>query len=150
MFSKLVDEALVEYLTFETNHFRVENKKTKLKPVRMDEIRKLLGIYLSLHVSCGASIGPNSCVRQTLQIDCMPRNRFKLFRSSTPLTAMTKKDEYARLYKVHPILKHLLDATEMEPYLVVGKIIPFKGRYNLKVCMMKNLKNGLQTVDARW
>lgn len=51
MFSRLVDEGLVEQLTFETNRFWVQNK-TKVKPVRMDGIRKFLGIILYMSVVC--------------------------------------------------------------------------------------------------
>ncbi|KAH8042575.1 hypothetical protein HPB51_024628 [Rhipicephalus microplus] len=52
MFSKLVDEDLVEHPTFETDRFRVQNHKTKVKPIRIEEIRKFLGIILYMSVVC--------------------------------------------------------------------------------------------------
>lgn len=52
MFSKLAHEGLVEHLTFGTSRFRVQNNKTKLKPVSVHEIRKFLGIILYTSVVC--------------------------------------------------------------------------------------------------
>lgn len=78
MFSKLVDEDLVEHLTFETNRFRVQNHKTKVKPIRIDEIRKFLGIILYMSVVClpFRRMYWSRLLRQAHIADSMPRNRF--------------------------------------------------------------------------
>lgn len=78
MFSKLIDEDLLEHLTFETNHFRVQNNKTKVKLVRTDEIRKFLGVILYKSVVClpFRRMYWSRLLRQAHVADCMPRNRF--------------------------------------------------------------------------
>lgn len=149
MFSKLVDDGLVEHLTFETNRFRVQNNKTKVKPVRVDEIRKFLGIVLYMSVVClpFRRMYWSQLLRQTHVAECMSRNRFdeiiSLFHAANNDDEKKKgEDGYDRLYRVRPVLTRLnrnfLAAAEMEPCLAVEEMmIPFKGRHSLKVYMQK-------------
>ncbi|KAL3222868.1 hypothetical protein MRX96_028300 [Rhipicephalus microplus] len=140
IFSKLVDEDLMEHLTFETSRFRVQNDKSKVKPIRIDEIRKFLGIILYMSVVClpFRRMYSSRLLRQAHVADSMPRNRFdeiiSLFHAANNDDEKKKgQDRYDRLYRVRPVLqrlnKNFLNAAEMEPCLAVDEmIIPFKGQ----------------------
>ncbi|KAH8021364.1 hypothetical protein HPB51_015511 [Rhipicephalus microplus] len=139
MFSRLVDEELLEHLTFETNRLRVQNNKTKVKPVRIDEIRKFLEVVLYMSVVClpFRRMYWSRQLRQAHVADCMPRNRFdeiiSLFHAANNDNMKKKgEDGYDRLYRVRLVLevlnKNVLGAAEMETCLAVDEmIIPFKG-----------------------
>lgn len=152
MFRKIVDDDLVEHLTFETNRYLVQKNKTKVKPVRSEEIRKFLGIilYMSVVSLPFRRMYWSRLLRQSRVADCMTRNRFdeiiSLFHASNNDDEKKKgEDGYDRLYKIRHILDRLnekfQEATEMEPCLAVDEMmIPFKGRHSLKVYMMKKPK----------
>ncbi|KAH8041755.1 hypothetical protein HPB51_017575 [Rhipicephalus microplus] len=149
MFTKLVDEDLIEHLTFETNRFRVQSNRTRVKPVTLEEMRKLLGmiLYMSVVYMPFRRMYWSRLLRQSHIADCMPRNRFdeviSLFHACNNDTEKKKEEDgYDKLYKVRPLLSRLnynfQGAAKMEDCLAVDEmIVPFKGRHSLKVYMSK-------------
>lgn len=149
MFAKLVDEDLIEHLTFETNRFRVQSNRTRVKPVPVEEMRKFLGmvLYMSVVSMPFRRMYWSRLLRQSHIADCMPRNRFdeviSLFHACNNDNEKKKEEDgYDKLYKVRPLLSRLnynfQGAAEMEDCLAVDEmIIPFKGRHSLKVYMNK-------------
>ncbi|KAL3175833.1 hypothetical protein MRX96_001014 [Rhipicephalus microplus] len=78
MFTKLVDEDLIGHLTFETNRFRVQSNRTRVKPVTLEEMRKFLGmvLYVSVVSMPFRRMYWSRLLRQSHIADCMPSNRF--------------------------------------------------------------------------
>ncbi|KAH8028972.1 hypothetical protein HPB51_021674 [Rhipicephalus microplus] len=149
MFTKLVDEDLIEHLTFETNRFRVQSNRTRVKPVTLEEMRKFLGLilYMSVVSMPFRRMYWSRLLRQSYIADCMPRNCFdeviSLFHACNNDTEKKKEEDgYDKLYKVRALLSRLnynfQGAAEMEDCLAVDEmIVPFKGRHSLKVYMNK-------------
>ncbi|XP_064468999.1 piggyBac transposable element-derived protein 2-like, partial [Ornithodoros turicata] len=147
MFLKFVDYDLLEYLTFETNRYRVQQNRTRVLPVSLLDMRKFLGIVLYMSVvhlpSRRMYWSANTRIEDVAR--CMSRNRFEeilsLFHASDNDKEVPRgSDGYDRLYKVRHMITALntnfWQASEIESCVSVDEMmIPFKGRHSLKVYM---------------
>jgi len=152
MFSLLCPIELIEDITFETNRYKVELNRNRVRNISVSEMKVFLGIILYM----GVIKLPNRRMywgaeaRQQHVVDVMTINRFEEIMSVLHVNdnASQKKigePGYDRLHKVRPVLDKLRLAyqavTISESHQAVDEqIIPFKGRHSMKVYMAKKPK----------
>ena len=151
-FSLFFNEKLLKHILFQTNLYNTSNSYvTGSKPIssiRMDEIKKVLGIILFM----GVEKFPNrrlywSPVTESKVISSakLTRNRFEeilrvLHFNDNSLQGNPGDPNYNTLFKLQPIIDHLRDrfstVVTAETMVAVDEMmIAFKGRHRLKCYM---------------
>ncbi|XP_040064667.1 piggyBac transposable element-derived protein 2-like [Ixodes scapularis] len=78
MFLQLVDHDLLEFLTFETNRYRIQVNRTRILPLSVPKMRKFIGIvlYMSVVDLPFRRMYWSANTRQADVANCMTRNTF--------------------------------------------------------------------------
>ena len=145
----------ISLIVEESNRYRYQLNKDKVKPVTIDEIRRFVGIlmYMSLVKLPQRRMYWSSQLRQENIADYMTCNRFEeilmIFHlSDNFLQPQPGSYDYDKLYKVRRFLRsvqvNFKKYANPETHMCVDEqMIPFKGQHSLKVYMkMKPCKWG--------